>query len=312
MDPDPAATVARPRVSVVIVVKDGEAHLGRQLAALDAQVGAPSFEVLVVDNGSRDGTAALARRWIQAGPVAASSARLVDASAKPGIPFARNQGALASRGEVLAFCDADDAVHPGWVAAYAAALTTPGMAGGRNHPVDESHRPIPGIMGPGLTLTAHLPFAAGCNFATTRDCYFAVGGFDESLPRYGFDDVDFSWRVQDAGYRLQYVEAAAVDFTVSGKLRSVRKEYLLAKARMAVVRRHPDFDPTPYSLGHCLADVARTAVLLPVRMVRPRAPRSREVRWLVDAAGRLGGQWHYGVRRRDAEPVLLDGDPLAT
>src|SRR4051812_13101904 len=107
----------RPRISVVVVVKDGEAHLGRQLAALDAQVGAPPFEVIIADNGSRDGTCALVERWIQDGPSSPDRALLVDAGARPGIPFARNQGVLASTGEVIAFCDADDVVAPTWVAA---------------------------------------------------------------------------------------------------------------------------------------------------------------------------------------------------
>ena len=312
MDSQPGAEDGpRPRVSVVVVVKDGEAHLGRQLAALDAQVGSPSFEVVVADNGSRDGTATLARAWAQ-GPLHAPAAAVVlDAGARPGIPYARNLGVLASRGEVIAFCDADDVVAPDWVAALERAVTGPGLVGGRKDAVGEDGRPRDGVTVRGLTGTAYLPFAATCNLAVTRDCFFDLGGFDESLPPYGFEDVDFCWRAQLAGYPLVYADDAAVTFTVTNKLRAVRKEFLLAKARMAIVRRHPRFDPAPYSLSYCVLDVVRSAALLPVRMVRPRAARTREVRWFVDTVGRLAGYWHYSVRGRDARPVLLTADPLA-
>lgn len=301
---------AHPRVSVVVVVRDGEAHLGRQLAALDRQEGAPPFEVVVVDNGSRDGTRDVVRRWVAGGVRAPERALLVDAGGTPGIPRARNRGVLASTGEVVAFCDADDEVSPTWVAALSRALTAPGLVGGRKNAVSESGRPRPDVTQDGLTATGYLPFAATCNLAVTRDCLFDIGGFDESLPRYGFEDVDFCWRAQLAGYPLHYAPDAEITFTVSGKLRAVRKEYLLAKARMAIVRRHPRFDPTPYSLGYCLADVGRRAVHLPLRMVRPTAHRTREVRWLVDSVGRLAGYWHYSVRGRDGVPVLLTHDPL--
>lgn len=301
----------RAAVSVVVVVKDGEARLGRQLAALDAQVGAPPFEVVIADNGSRDGTREIARRWAGSalrGPVRVV---LVDAGGRPGIPYARNQGVLATTGDVIAFCDADDVVSPTWLAALVGAVRSPGLVGGRKDAVTESGRPRPDVAPAGLTPTRHLPFAATCNLAVTRDCFFDLGGFDESLPPYGFEDVDFCWRAQEAGYPLSYAHEAAITFTVSNKVRAVRKEYLLAKARMAIIRRHPGFDPTPYSLGYCLRDVVSTAVRIPARMVRPRAARTREIRWFVDTVGRLAGYWHYTVRGRDAEPVLLTRDPLA-
>jgi GT2 family glycosyltransferase len=304
------AARTRPRVSVVIVVKDGRAHLGDQLRALDAQENAPAFEVVVADNGSRDGTPALVRDWILAGHGAAVNARLVDAGRRAGIPYARNEGACATRGEVIAFCDADDVVAPGWVAAMSRALASPGLAGGRRDAFEEDGTPRPDASAHGLTSTAYLPFAATCNLAVTRDCFFAVGGFDESLPPYGFEDVDFCWRAQLAGHPLRYAPDAVIRFTVSGKVRAVRKEFLLAKARMAIVHRHPQFDPTPYSLRYCLADLARSLVRLPGHLRRPRVSRTREVRWVVDAVGRLAGYWHYSVRGRDARSVLLEGDPL--
>ena len=73
--------------------------------------------------------------------------------------------------------------------------------------------------------TRHLPFAATCNLAVTRDCFFDVEGFDKSLPPYGFEDVDFCWRRAERGYLLEYAHDAAITFTVSNKVRAVGKEY---------------------------------------------------------------------------------------
>src|SRR5688500_9296124 len=99
------------RASVVVPVRDGAATIGEQLAALAQQDFPGSWEVVVADNGSRDGTADVVRSFRDRLP----GLRLVDASARPGASHARNAGAAAATGEVLAFCDADDVVDPGWL-----------------------------------------------------------------------------------------------------------------------------------------------------------------------------------------------------
>ncbi len=296
-----------PTVSVVIVVKDGARHIRRQLDALGAQVGAPPFEVVVADNGSRDDTVAVVSAWIDGGIGAPCAARVVDASARPGIPHARNVGALATSGAIIAYCDSDDQVSPTWVAQIQRGLTTPGLVGGRTEAFDVDGRPRPDVSLSGLA-GGPRPYSPTCNLAVTRDCFFAVGGFDESLPRYGFEDVDFCWRAQDLGYPLGFLPEAVVRFTVSGQRASVRKVFLLSKGRMAIVRRHPDFDGRHYTLSSCLGDVLVTTLRLPVRLLRKDNPPSRELRWWVGAVGRLVGFWHYEVRGRDREPRLL-GSP---
>ena len=267
--------------------------------------------MIVADNGSTDGTVALVQEWLR-GPLGAPvAARLTDASAYPGIPFARNCGALVSQGDIIAYCDADDAVYPEWVASIAARLKAAGAIGGYLDAVDPDGNPRPDVSHRGLGRTGYLPYAPGCNLAVTRDCFFTVGGFDESLPRYGYEDIDFSWRLQQRGFPLDFAPEVMVRFTVSNNLRSVRKEYSTARARMAMVNRHPEFDTTAYSLGYCFRDAGMAVLLLPWRMVRPRATRSREVRWLIDAMGRFAGYWHYDIRGADSTPKLLSADPLS-
>src|SRR5215218_5139885 len=125
--PASAPRRAAPRcVSVIVPVRDAEAWFAAQLEALAAQRYAGRWEVLIADNGSTDGTVALAWSWSDRLPI-----RIVDASARAGINAARNVAAAAADGDLLAFCDGDDLVGPGWVAALAEAAQHYDLVGGR-------------------------------------------------------------------------------------------------------------------------------------------------------------------------------------
>ncbi len=99
------------RVSVVVPAYNEERYLGRCLAALARQTyPADRFEVIVVDNGSTDATAELARRY---------GVRVI-AEPRKGVAYARQTGFEAARGEVIASTDADTVVPPFWVSRIAA------------------------------------------------------------------------------------------------------------------------------------------------------------------------------------------------
>jgi glycosyltransferase involved in cell wall biosynthesis len=97
--------VLAPRFSVVIPAFNEEAVLGECLASLAAQTYPGAFEVVVVDNASTDGTAALARRC---------GVRVVH-EPQPGICFARQRGLASATGEIVVTTDADTTVPPGWL-----------------------------------------------------------------------------------------------------------------------------------------------------------------------------------------------------
>src|SRR3954447_26423119 len=114
---------ALPAVSVVVPVRDGARVIGECLDALTAQRGAPPYEVLVVDNGSTDNTAAAVR--------AHPSAPTLVTESRPGSYAARNAGIIAAAGSVLAFTDADCTPAPTWLAAAMAALDGAELGAGR-------------------------------------------------------------------------------------------------------------------------------------------------------------------------------------
>jgi glycosyltransferase involved in cell wall biosynthesis len=102
-----------PRVSVVIPCYNAERYIAATLRAVLAQAGA-ELEVIVVDDGSKDGSAALVEREF-------AQVRLIR-RANAGVAAARNAGIAAATGDWIAFCDADDIWLPGKLAAQFQAI----------------------------------------------------------------------------------------------------------------------------------------------------------------------------------------------
>src|SRR5262245_10940945 len=96
------------------------ATIGAQLEALANQSWSEPWEIIVSDNGSRDDSVRVVERYAARIP----HLRLVDSSDRRGAAHARNVGARAAAAPALAFCDADDEVGAGWVAAMGTALAT--------------------------------------------------------------------------------------------------------------------------------------------------------------------------------------------
>jgi glycosyltransferase involved in cell wall biosynthesis len=187
-------------ISVIVPVHNGMPWLEDQLRALTEQECPVPWEVVVADNGSTDQSTSVVREWARRSPVL----RLVDASEVRGPGAARNAGVREARGDLLAFCDADDVVHPGWLSAHVSALAGADISAGvfdfwslngLSPPDPPSYAPPPA-----MGLFDFLPAAGSGNVALRRRTFEELGGFAEDLMTG--EDFDLSWRAQLAGHRF--------------------------------------------------------------------------------------------------------------
>ena len=200
--------MSQPVLSVIVPVLNAAATLDHQLEALARQAQDRACEILVADNGSTDGSPELAAAWQDKVP----ALRIIDASAHRGAGASRNAAARVARGDAFAFCDADDIVQPGWIAGYADAARHHDLAAGAIFHFSDRGRPVPPYRRRPSTKASvvldFLPFADSANLMVVRKAFEAVGGFSEDLDRSG--DVDLSWRLQLAGYKLHFEPTAIV------------------------------------------------------------------------------------------------------
>jgi glycosyltransferase involved in cell wall biosynthesis len=213
------------KLSVVIPCLNAAATLGVQLAALAGQSWAGEWEVIVADNGSTDGSQGIVESYRDRLP----GLKLMDASDREGQAHARNLGAAAASGDAFLFCDADDEVAPGWLAALGRALAQHDFVACRYD--NERLNPVwvrRTHLNPqkdGLTSYDYPPFlphAGGGGLGVSRRAHEAVNGFDETLP--ALEDTDYCWRLQLAGYQLHFAPEAVVNIRHRGDLGSIYRQ----------------------------------------------------------------------------------------
>jgi GT2 family glycosyltransferase len=231
----------RALVSVVIACFNGAETIDRQLGALLGQQSAAPFEVIVADNGSTDGSREVAERYRRR----SEAVRVLDASDARGLAHARNVGAAAAEGDVLAFCDQDDEVAPGWLDAMADALADHDLVAGRlehdalNEPWTIAVRGRPQTDGlVEWEAEGSLPFAFGCTLGVRRAVHDSIGGFDEKFA-HGCEDVDYCWRLQSAGYPLAFAAAAVTHYRFRHSLTGLfRQARAYGESEAQLYRKH--------------------------------------------------------------------------
>lgn len=221
-----------PPISVVVCSYNGARTIRQCLDGLMA-LDYPEYEVIVVDDGSTDDTAAIAGEY----PFTLIS------QANAGLSAARNAGLAAASGAIVAYIDDDAFPDRDWLR-YLAAAFADGQhvaAGGPNvQPpgdglVSECVAHAPG--GPSHVLLSdqvaeHIP---GCNMAFRKDALLAIGGFDPRFRAAG-DDVDICWRLQDRGGTIGFSPAALVWHHRRNSVRAFWKQqvgYGKAEAQLA-------------------------------------------------------------------------------
>jgi GT2 family glycosyltransferase len=221
-------------ISVVIISKD-EPALDGTLTALRNQASslAEPCEILVVD--ASDGRLDHIRRahepavrWIQFERPAGAGVT---------IPHQRNAGVRAAGGDIIVFTDSGCHPSSDWLVR----LTAPLRAGeyvtaGPTFATAEDFDPYSGAAARQVPAEGYLKECPTINMAFRREAFDAVGGFDEKFA-YG-SDIDFSWRLRDAGYRIRAVPDAVIRHDWGTWRRQLRRAYAYGKARARLYRKH--------------------------------------------------------------------------
>jgi glycosyltransferase involved in cell wall biosynthesis len=188
---------ASPRISAILPVFNGERYLADALASAREQT-LPPAEIIVVDDGSTDGSAALA---------VAGGARVIR-QPNAGVAAARNRGLAAAAGDFIACLDQDDVWPRDRLAALAAAMAAhpeAGIVSGRIRVLD---RAIPGRRWSAVG-DRELPVALNLGAALIRRSVFdAIGGFSGSVG--SADDIEWYGRARDLGVRILQLDTVTL------------------------------------------------------------------------------------------------------
>jgi GT2 family glycosyltransferase len=209
-----------PRISVVVCIYNGETTVRDCCEGL-RDLDYPDYEVIVVDDGSTDDTAAIASQF---------GFRVIRTE-NGGLSRARNVGLAAATGEIVAYTDGDARPDPDWLWHLAAAFTTTphvGIGGWNIPPAGDGWLADCVANAPGGPMhvllsdreAEHIP---GCNMAFRKTALEAIGGFDPQFRAAG-DDVDVCWRLQERGGSLGFSPGGMVWHHYRDSLRAYWKQ----------------------------------------------------------------------------------------
>jgi glycosyltransferase involved in cell wall biosynthesis len=234
-----------PFISVIVPAHNRQKPLQALLARLEQQdYPTDRFEIIVVDDGSTDGTADLLRQS------AAESRLQLLRQARQGPGAARNAGAQIARGEVLAFTDSDCLPEPGWLSALARACEPPvAAAGGQVENLDSGAwlRKFQHARGVDHIANHHPSplYLDTANASFLKDVFWQAGGFN---PAYTWsEDVDLGLRLRRMGFRLTTAPEAVVWHTGPVSLWAyLQRSRRIGCARGQLAADHPEvFYPPP-------------------------------------------------------------------
>jgi glycosyltransferase involved in cell wall biosynthesis len=296
-------------ISVVIPVLNAANILPEQLAALAAQDFPGRWEVILSDNGSTDALEGVVDAWQPRLP----GLRIVDASAVIGAGFARDVAVRQSKADRLAFCDADDIVGPGWLAAvyqgleHQAIITGPlGRIAFEATQTASASELFGRVKFSREPDTRHgVPFASTCNAGYRREA-LAFGFAHDYLIG---EDGATSWRAAQLGYTVGWATDAKILFR--DRPRGRRSFRRLVSSGVAGMRQDIEFGGgvLPYRARFPARNFAWLLLTSPATIL----PGGRR-RWVLSFAMALGaaveyllpGLWFGMLRRRAHRGIKSD------
>lgn len=231
-----------PVISIIIACRNGAETLQETLDALTAQAWNQPWEIVLADNGSTDASAAMFSAHAARNPHVVM--RIFDASARPGKSFALNTAIRDSKAPWFLFCDTDDVVAPGWLAAMAEALRDHPFVAARMDFNLLNERWMLAYRGNaqenGLARLNHAPYAlyaGGGSFGFHREAFETIGDFNPEFIH--LEDTDYCIRAHLCGYLLQFVPDALIHIRLRGDADSIYAQaYNYARYRALLRARY--------------------------------------------------------------------------
>lgn len=257
-------------ISVVIPAYNAERTLAATLHALHMQSAhsAQPVEVIVVDDGSQDGTADLARRL---------GAQVI-VQANQGPAAARNRGVAAARGDIVLFTDSDCEPAPGWLAAMVAPFSDPDVMGAKGAYLTRQTGLAPRFVQieyedryDRMAGQSSIDFVDTYSAAYRRAVFLENGGFDTIFATASVEDQEFSFRLAQKGYRLVFAPQAQVYHAHDHSLAEyVRRKFFIGYYKALLTRWLPERlvkdSHTPQVLKVQMALTTLALALLPLAL----------------------------------------------
>jgi glycosyltransferase involved in cell wall biosynthesis len=246
----PPALTAAPSASVIVPAYNAVPTIAGCIESLK-RLTYPDYEIIVVDDGSTDSTAAIAE---------SAGVRALKLTHR-GLASARNAGLAAARGRVVAFIDADAEADSDWLyhLAEAIARREAAAAGGQNFAPQPTSAVAAAIAAaPGQAQEVRLgdqdlAQLCGCNMAVDKAKLAGDVLFDHTFTNAS-DDVDFSWRLRDAGMTLAYAPGAIVMHARRATIAAYLKQQLgYGRAEGLLFRKYPNRQDRVYGESHWFA-----------------------------------------------------------
>jgi len=264
-------------ISVIVPAHNAAETIGGCLEALLHQtVPRETYEVIVVDDGSTDGTAAIARRYEDAGVQVVSQTH-------QGLAAARNHGARLARGELLLFTDADCQPFPDWIEHLTAPFADPEIVGAKGVYRTRQRGLVPRFVQveyedryDRMRRVRYIDFIDTYSAAYRREVFWENQGFGPTFPTDALEEQGLSFRLAQKGYRMVFVPEARVyhihDRTVA---EYARRKASIGYWKALLTRWYPERilrdSHTPFSVRLQIILIALAGLLLPVALVWPAA-----------------------------------------
>ncbi len=271
MEPVLPNKMDEPTVSIIIPVRNRQEELKGCLESVFSQdYPSQKMEVIVIDDGSTDGTAHVA---------ASFPCRILANQTSRGQSRCRNMGAQEAKGQILAFIDSDCVADNGWLKElvpyfqWRRLAAVGGYVDGFYHetPLDRYEETCsPLNMGKQIlysTKDSSTFYMPSCNLLVQREAYRAVEGMKEDM--HVGEDVDLCWRFRDRGYDIAFIPRGIVHHkhrNELGKMLRRRSDYGASEAVLHAL--HPEKKKNmripPLSLGIFLCVVGALILSSPL------------------------------------------------